>query len=144
MQGWIKYRARLDVALVGLVLGIVHPIFQRAVDAMQIVASSVLRFRSQDLSPQARIFDAERARSPRRCAGDPEYPAMRMIRQSSAWTAAHPRLGHDKIMRSFNNLARVPAKWIRFADKDMRQRKNLQRFPVISDHGVIRYDRKAL
>jgi hypothetical protein len=31
-----------------------------------------------------------------------------------------------------------------FADKDMRQNKNLRRFPVISDHWVIRYDRKAL
>jgi glutathione S-transferase len=41
-------------------------------------------------------------------------------------------------------LAHVPAKWIRFADKDMRQHKNLRRFPVISDHRVIRYDRKAL
>lgn len=38
MQGWNKYRARLDVALVGLVLGIVHPIVQRAVEEMRIVA----------------------------------------------------------------------------------------------------------
>jgi hypothetical protein len=41
-------------------------------------------------------------------------------------------------------LAHVPAKWIRFADKDMRQHKNLQRFPVILDHSVIEYDREAL
>jgi hypothetical protein len=33
---------------------------------------------------------------------------------------------------------------IRFADKDMRQHKNLQRFPVILDHSVIQYDREAL
>jgi hypothetical protein len=33
--------------------------------------------------------------------------------------------------------------WIRFADKDMRQRKNLRRFPVILDHRVIQYDREA-
>jgi hypothetical protein len=40
--------------------------------------------------------------------------------------------------------AHVPAKWIRFADKDMRQHQNLRRFPVILDHQVIQYDRKAL
>jgi hypothetical protein len=34
-------------------------------------------------------------------------------------------------------LAHVPAKWLRFADKDMRQHENLQRFPVILDHSVI-------
>jgi hypothetical protein len=33
---------------------------------------------------------------------------------------------------------------IRFADKDMRQHKNLRRFPVILDHSVIQYDREAL
>jgi hypothetical protein len=44
----------------------------------------------------------------------------------------------------FATLPHVPAKWIRFAGKDMRQHKNLRRFPVISDHRVIRYDRKAL
>jgi hypothetical protein len=27
-------------------------------------------------------------------------------------------------------LAHVPAKWIRFADRDMRQHENLRRFPV--------------
>src|ERR1700732_3906405 len=32
---------------------------------------------------------------------------------------------------------------IRFADEDMRQYENLRRFPVISDHRVIRYDRKS-
>ena len=31
-------------------------------------------------------------------------------------------------------LAHVPAKWVRFADKDMRQHENLRRFPVIMDH----------
>jgi hypothetical protein len=31
-------------------------------------------------------------------------------------------------------LAHVPAKWIRFADKDMRQLWNLRRFPFIWDH----------
>jgi hypothetical protein len=31
-------------------------------------------------------------------------------------------------------LAHVPAKWIRFADKDMRQHDNRRRFPVILDH----------
>ena len=41
-------------------------------------------------------------------------------------------------------LAHVPAKWIRFADKDMRQHENLRRFPVILDHRVIQYDREAL
>jgi hypothetical protein len=41
-------------------------------------------------------------------------------------------------------LAHVPAKWIRFADKDMRQHENLKRFPVILDHSVIQYDREAL
>jgi hypothetical protein len=41
-------------------------------------------------------------------------------------------------------LPHVPAKWIRFADKDMRQYKNLRRFPVILDHSVIQYDREAL
>jgi hypothetical protein len=41
-------------------------------------------------------------------------------------------------------LAHVPAKWIRFADKDMRQLWNLRRLPVILDHSVIQYDRKAL
>jgi hypothetical protein len=30
-------------------------------------------------------------------------------------------------------LAHVPAKRIRFADKDMRQHQNLRRFPVISE-----------
>ena len=39
---------------------------------------------------------------------------------------------------------------IRFADKDMRQTKNLRRFPVILvhsanlDRGVTQYDREAL
>jgi hypothetical protein len=33
---------------------------------------------------------------------------------------------------------------IRFADKDMRQHKNLRRFPVILDDRVIQYDREAL
>jgi hypothetical protein len=33
---------------------------------------------------------------------------------------------------------------IRFADKDMRQRWNLQRFPFIWDHRVIPYERKTL
>jgi hypothetical protein len=33
---------------------------------------------------------------------------------------------------------------IRFAEKNMRQHENLRRFPVISDHRVIRYDRKTL
>jgi hypothetical protein len=32
---------------------------------------------------------------------------------------------------------------IRFADKDMRQHKNLRRFPVVLDHSVIQYDREA-
>jgi hypothetical protein len=40
-------------------------------------------------------------------------------------------------------LPHVPAKWIRFADKDMRQHKNLRRFPLISDHRMIRYEWKA-
>ena len=31
-------------------------------------------------------------------------------------------------------LAHVPAKWVRFADKDTRQHENLPRFPVILDH----------
>jgi type IV secretory pathway VirD2 relaxase len=31
-------------------------------------------------------------------------------------------------------LAHVPAKWVRFADKDMRQHENLRRFPV---HGFL-------
>jgi HAD superfamily hydrolase (TIGR01509 family) len=35
-------------------------------------------------------------------------------------------------------LAHVPAKWIRFADKDMRQRENLRRIPILPDHRVIR------
>jgi hypothetical protein len=48
------------------------------------------------------------------------------------------------------SLAHVPAKWVRFADKDMRQHENLRRFPVILDHWMIqvhavnRYDREAL
>jgi hypothetical protein len=29
---------------------------------------------------------------------------------------------------------------IRFADKDMRQHKNLRRFPVILDYRVIQYE----
>jgi hypothetical protein len=33
---------------------------------------------------------------------------------------------------------------IRFADKDMRQHKNLQRIPMILDHLVIQYHRDAL
>jgi hypothetical protein len=41
------------------------------------------------------------------------------------------------------SAAHVPAKWIRFADKDMRQHENLPRFPVILDHPVIQYDREA-
>jgi 2,4-dienoyl-CoA reductase-like NADH-dependent reductase (Old Yellow Enzyme family) len=41
-------------------------------------------------------------------------------------------------------LAHVPAKWIRFADKDMRQHRNLRRIPVILDHQVIQYHRNAL
>jgi hypothetical protein len=45
---------------------------------------------------------------------------------------------------TLSSLAHVPAKWIRFADKDMRQHENLRRFPVILDHSVIQYDRKAL
>jgi hypothetical protein len=40
-------------------------------------------------------------------------------------------------------IAHVPAKWIRFADKDMRQHKNLRRFPFIWDHSVIPYERKT-
>jgi hypothetical protein len=40
-------------------------------------------------------------------------------------------------------LAHVPAKWIRLADKDMRQHENLRRVPFISDHSVIRYERDA-
>jgi hypothetical protein len=44
----------------------------------------------------------------------------------------------------FDGLAHVPAKWVRFADKDMRQHENLRRFPVILDHSVIQYDREAL
>ena len=47
-------------------------------------------------------------------------------------------------VKTVDELAHVPAKWIRFADKDMRQHKNLRRFQVISDHRVIRYDLKAL
>jgi hypothetical protein len=31
-----------------------------------------------------------------------------------------------------------------FADKDMRQHENLRRFPFISDHSVIRYERETL
>jgi hypothetical protein len=41
-------------------------------------------------------------------------------------------------------LAHVPAKWIRFADKVTRQHENLQRFPVILGHPVIQYDREAV
>jgi hypothetical protein len=37
---------------------------------------------------------------------------------------ADPRIGWSMFRRS----------GIRFADKDMRQHKNLRRFPVISDH----------
>jgi hypothetical protein len=33
---------------------------------------------------------------------------------------------------------------IRFADKDMRQHKNLPRFPFILDDWLIQYDREAL
>ena len=40
-------------------------------------------------------------------------------------------------------LTRVPAKWVRLADKDMRQHENLRRFPVILDHSVIQYDRET-
>jgi hypothetical protein len=39
---------------------------------------------------------------------------------------------------SASPLAHVPAKWIRFADKDMRQRENLRRIPILPDHQVIR------
>jgi hypothetical protein len=35
-------------------------------------------------------------------------------------------------VRSGEKLAHVPAKWIRFSDKDIRQYKNLLRFPVES------------
>jgi hypothetical protein len=41
-------------------------------------------------------------------------------------------------------LAHVPAKWIRFADKDIRQHENLRRVPLIWDHRVIAYERKTL
>jgi hypothetical protein len=48
-------------------------------------------------------------------------------------------------------LAHVPAKWnpVRqgeplFADKDMRQHKNLLHFPFILDHLGIQYERKTL
>jgi hypothetical protein len=40
-------------------------------------------------------------------------------------------------------IAHFPAKWIRFADKDMRQQKNLRRFPFIWDQSVIPYERKT-
>jgi hypothetical protein len=40
--------------------------------------------------------------------------------------------------RQYARLAHVPAKWFRFADKDMRQRENLQRIPILPDHRVIR------
>jgi hypothetical protein len=50
----------------------------------------------------------------------------------------------DKSNTTVCALAHVPAKWIRFADKDMRQHENLRRFPVILDHRVIQYDREAL
>ena len=33
---------------------------------------------------------------------------------------------------------------IRFADKDLRQKWNLRRFPFIWDHPVIPYERKTL
>jgi hypothetical protein len=49
-------------------------------------------------------------------------------------------MSHDDRGRT---LPHVPAKWIRFADKDMRQHKNLRRFPLISDHRMIRYEWKA-
>jgi hypothetical protein len=32
----------------------------------------------------------------------------------------------------------------RFADKDMRQLRNLRRFPFILDHRVIQYERETL
>jgi hypothetical protein len=41
------------------------------------------------------------------------------------------------------SAAHVPAKWIRFADKDMRRHENLRLLPVISDHLAIQYDREA-
>jgi hypothetical protein len=47
-------------------------------------------------------------------------------------------LSMDGTGLTFETLAHVPAKWIRFADKDMRQRENLRRIPVLSDHRVIR------
>jgi hypothetical protein len=33
---------------------------------------------------------------------------------------------------------------IRFADQDMRQLEKLRRFPFISDHSVIPYERETL
>jgi hypothetical protein len=51
---------------------------------------------------------------------------------------------NQPILNGTHSLAHVPAKWIRFADKDMRKRENLRRFPVVLDHRVIQYDRQAL
>jgi hypothetical protein len=42
-----------------------------------------------------------------------------------------------------SSLTHVAAKWVRFADKDMRQHENLRRFPLILDHWVIQYEREA-
>jgi plasmid stabilization system protein ParE len=55
--------------------------------------------------------------------------------------ADNPRMGREAAAIA---LAHVPAKWTRFAEKDMRQHGNLRRFPVILDHRVIQYDREAL
>jgi hypothetical protein len=59
--------------------------------------------------------------------------------------------GRTRSLGAAEFLAHVPAKWnaVRhgeplFADKDMRQHKNLRRFPLIWDHSVIPYQRKTL
>jgi uncharacterized membrane-anchored protein len=54
-----------------------------------------------------------------------------------------PKAEGERVLRALGNVvndstivgpAHVPAKWVRFADKDMRQHKNLWRFPIILDH----------
>src|SRR3954451_2910088 len=71
--------------------------------------------------------------------------------EQAAAHSAHPgeelRSQHPYTTRALSGDgicgAPVRVKWIRFDHKVVRQRQNLRRFPVISDHSAVRYDRKT-
>jgi len=134
-RGWLGFHhhATMCIAAYGFLISETETIpplgtaLRRAVPA----TCRIRRLPTQRILPCG-LSDISQVRSPP-CANGSSMLSSRACHDAHAVTlqtrAAQGRIVNDAVV-----LAHVPAKWIRFADKDMRQHKNLRRFPVILDH----------